>query len=66
MTGSPAGSPEKEIPVRVIALAVAALGTIASLALAAPASAESCVTINGSINGTALPVNGSYCLPEAP
>ena len=50
---------------RFIALTVAALGTVASLALAAPAGAASiCVTSDINVNGTAAPTNGTTCLPE--
>ncbi|MCW2605788.1 MAG: hypothetical protein JWO60_481 [Frankiales bacterium] len=48
-----------------LVLAVAVLGTAGFLA-AAPANASACATIDGSINGTALPVNGTYCAPELP
>ena len=49
---------------RFIALTVAALGTVASLALAAPAGAASiCVTSDINVNGTAAPTNGTTCLP---
>lgn len=48
-----------------LVLAVAVLGTAGFLA-AAPANAAACATIDGNINGTALPVNGTYCLPEVP
>ena len=51
---------------RAIALTAVALSTVAGLALAPSASASACATIDGSVNGTALPVNGTYCAPELP
>ena len=51
--------------IKRILAATAALVAVGALA-AAPASAATCLTIDGNVNGTALPINGSYCLPEAP
>ncbi len=48
-----------------LVLAVAVLGTAGFLTMA-PANASACATIEGSVNGTALPVNGTYCAPELP
>ncbi len=48
-----------------LVLAIAVLGTAGFLA-AAPANASACATVDGSVNGTALPVNGTYCAPELP
>lgn len=48
--------------IKRIVLAAAALLAVGAFA-AAPANAAACATIDGSVNGTALPVNGTYCLP---
>ena len=61
----PAGPLHKEITVKRLVLAVAVLGTAGFLA-AAPANAAACATLDANINGTALPLNGTYCLPELP
>ena len=52
---------------RALALSALAVAAASGIALAAPASAAGgCATIEGSVNGTALPVNGTYCTPEVP
>jgi hypothetical protein len=52
--------------IKRIFAAAAVLVAVGAFTAPAASAASACATVNGTVNGTALPVNGTYCLPEAP